>query len=554
MSVTVIYDLPMKTRDGVTLYSTVYLPDRFGKYPLIVLRSPYDPEKPCFSSYCADFCKQGIGVLCQSVRGTGPSEGEFDPCRQECYDGEDFLEWVKTLDFCNGNIVTNGESYPGHTQWQLARHGRDVLKGITPHNAPLNLFPLAIRRGGAFCASMGYSWALTLRKNRLHNTDKVDWAEVHKHLPMNTKDEAVGLEPWGIWRAWMAHPCDGDFWRGPFDAKSEIGKVTAAAFITGGWFDAFLKDTLDAFSSIRKNGASKEAREFTRCVMEPLDHDMRTFDVDYGEGHLAGIIKTRGTFMENILKNPHEDPLPGHPAMRYFLMGSNEWRETDEWPLKETVYTPFYLHSAGAANTVYGDGVIDANEPDGIEQDDIFLYNPEDPVPTWGGNHLGFTKAGQRRQNEIEKRSDVLVFTSEKLTEDMDVIGNVRAMIYAATDGRDTDFTVRLCDVAEDGTSYNICDGILRGRFRNGQEKEELLEPGKVYEYDIDCWATAWTFKAGHRIRVQVSSSNFPAFDRNLNTGLDLTASSEIRIAKQTVCHKAGCASRIILPVIPKKG
>ena len=543
MSVTVIYDLPMKTRDGVTLYSSVYLPDRFGKYPLIVLRSPYDPDTPCFSDYCAGFCKQGLGVLCQSVRGTGPSEGEFDPCRQECYDGEDFLEWVKNLDFCDGNIVTNGESYPGHTQWQLARHGKDVLKGITPHNAPLNLFPLALRRGGAFCGSMGYSWAINMRKRRLHDNNPVDWAKVHKHLPMNTKDEAAGLEPWKIWRDWMAHPCDGEFWRGPFDAKSEIGNVTAAAFITGGWFDVFLKDTLDAFSAIRKNGASRAAREFTRCVMEPLDHDMRTHDVDYGEGHLAGIIQTRAKFMENMLRDPENDPLPDQPVMRYFVMGSNEWRETDEWPLKETVYTPFYLHE---------NGEIDDVEPVADEADDTFIYDPENPVPTLGGNHLGFVPAGQRIQTEIEARNDVLVYTSEPMKEDLDVIGNVRATLYAATDGKDTDFTVKLCDVTEDGVSRNICDGIIRARFRNGLDHEELLQPGKVYAYDIDCWATAWTFKAGHRIRIQVSSSNFPAFDRNTNTGLHLTESSEVRKAEQTICHKPGSASCIILPVIPK--
>ena len=174
-------------------------------------------------------------------------------------------------------------------------------------------------------------------------------------------------------------------------------------------------------------------------------------------------------------------------------------------------------------------------------------------MPTLGGNHLGFVPAGQRIQTEIEARNDVLIYTSEPMKEDLDVIGNVHATLYAATDGKDTDFTVRLCDVTEDGVSRNICDGIIRARFRNGLDHEELLQPGKVYSYDIDCWATAWTFKVGHRIRIQVSSSNFPAFDRNTNTGLHLTESGEVRKAEQTICHKPGAASCIILPVIPKK-
>lgn len=553
MSVTVIFDLEMKTRDGVTLRSDVYLPDRKGKYPLIVLRSPYNADDPVFSRYCAEFCKQGIGVVCQSTRGTGASDGDFNISRQECEDGEDFLNWIAEQDFCNGNIVTNGESYPGHTQWQLARHGHSVMKGLTPHNAPLEFYSVAMRTGGAWGFGLATVWAFGTRLRRLHSDLKIDWNTMRWHLPLADLDTAIGLEKWQVWQDWMQHVTRDEFWRGSADAMSAVPNVTAPAFITGGWFDAFLPQTLQVFSEMRKNAGSEQARKFTRLVMEPLDHDMRTHDIDYGPEHLAGIIKTRNRFMANILKDPENDPLPDQPPAHLFVMGSNKWIDAEEWPLPETQYTNVYLRGCAPANSVAGSGKLSFDAPAGNDEiTEHFYYNPMEPVPTWGGCTLGIA-VGQRWQDDIEKRSDVLVFTSEPLTEDLDVIGNVKAVIYAATDGKDTDFTVKVCDVGPDGRSINLCDGLLRGRFLNGFDEEILLEPGKAYAYGIDCWATSWTFLKGHRIRVQVSSSNFPRFDRNLNTGLHLTRSSELRIASQTVFHNADMPSHVILPVIPRK-
>lgn len=549
MPVTTIFKLPMKTRDGVTLYSDVYLPSATGKYPLIVLRSPYDPEDSCFSSYCADFCKEGIGVVCQSVRGTGGSEGIMDVSRQECDDGEDFLNWIAQQDFCNGCICTNGESYPGHTQWQVARHGHSVLKGVTPHNAPLNLFTVAMRPGGAWGFGLASMWAFGVYSRRNHVEQKVPWKEAMWHLPLKTMDNALGFEEWPLWRQWMEHVCNDDFWRGKGDAMQDIPKMTAPAFITGGWYDAFLPQTLEAFSRLRKEGATEQARKFTKCVMEPLDHDMRTHDIDYGPDHLAGIIQTRNRFMANILRDQEHDPLPDCAPIRFFVMGSNRWMEADEWPLPQTKYTNLYLCGNERANSVLGGGKLSFDAPGGIEE--TFLYNPLEPVPTVGGNNLGNIAPGQRWQTDIEKRADVLVFTSDVLENDMDVIGQVKALIYAATSAKDTDFTAKLCDVYPDGRSINICDGLIRGRFMNGQDEEILLEPGKVYPFGIDLWSTAWTFKKGHRIRVQISSSNFPRFDRNTNTGGHLTASAEMKIAQQTVYHNEAYPSHIILPVIP---
>ncbi len=547
--VTVIFNEEMQTRDGVILKADVYLPSRTGKYPLIVLRSPYNSDNPCFSQFCADFCEQGIGVVCQAVRGTAASQGDFNISRQECDDGKDFLEWIATRDYCNGSIVTNGESYPGHTQWQVARHGDDVLKGITPHNAPLNFYKVAIRPNGAWCNGFATFWALGQRARRIAKSPALSWDKAQWLLPLETIDEKLGLGEWNLWRQWMEHVTEDDFWHGENDAMSLIQNVTAPAFITGGWFDCFLPQTLEAFSRMRKESKTERARKLTRCIIEPLDHNMATHDIDYGENHLDAIIAKRNRFMAGMLTDQDKDPLPELPPMRYFLMGKNEWRETNEWPLPETRYTKLYIHGECAANSLSGKGTLSFDEPANEEFTDAFYYNPLDPVPTCGGNNLGIS-AGQKWQDTIEKRSDVLFYTSTPLDKELTITGNVEALIYAATDGHDTDFTVKLCDVCPDGRSVNLCDGIIRGRFRNGLDKEELLEPGKVYPFTIDCWATAWTFKEGHSIRVQISSSNFPRFDRNLNTGLHLTKSTELRVAHQQIYHTAEYPSCVVLPVI----
>jgi len=550
MSVTVIFNLPMKTRDGVTLYSDVYLPARTGKYPLIVLRSPYNSPTPVYSQYCADFCEQGIGVVCQAVRGTANSGGDFNISRQEVEDGEDFLNWIAEQDFCNGCICTNGESYPGHTQWQLIRHAHPVLKGITPCNGPFDFFNVAFRPGGAWGFGLASMWAFGVHSARTHEKQTVPWDKAMWHLPLRTLDTALGFKEWPLWQEWMKHTTFDSYWK-PADASLDFPKMVAPAFLTGGWYDAFLPQTLKAFSEMRKRAGSEQARKFTKLVMEPLDHDMRTHDIDYGPDHLGNIIETRGRFMKNVLLDQEHDPLPDQPPMRFFVMGSNRWMDAVEWPLPNTQYTKVYLHSGSPSNSVAGQGTLSLQPPAGDEFKEEFIYNPLQPVPTLGGNNLGTICPGQRWQDEIEKRSDVLVFTGEPFEKDTDVIGNFRAVIYASTTAKDTDFTVKICDVYPDGRSVNLCDGLLRGRFLNGNEAEVLLEPDRIYPFEIDCWATAWTFLRGHRLRVQVSSSNFPRFDRNLNTGKHMTFDSEVKTARQTVYHDAAHPSHVILPVIP---
>ncbi|MBM3944078.1 MAG: CocE/NonD family hydrolase, partial [SAR202 cluster bacterium] len=240
--------------------------------------------------------------------------------------------------------------------------------------------------------------------------------------------------------------------------------------------------------------------------------------------------------------------------LRLFVMGANEWRNESEWPLARTKFTPWYFHSGGKANSLTGDGTLSPKKP-AAEKPDTYTYDPRFPTPTRGGCNCcdpEIVAWGAYDQRSVEYRQDVLVYTSEPLKEDMEVTGPVIVKLHASTDCRDTDFTAKLVDVYPDGYAVNLCDGIIRGRYRESTSKQKLLKPGQTYEFTIDLWPTSNVFLKGHRIRVDISSSNFPRFDRNPNTGNRFGYDTEMRVANQTVFHESARPSHIILPVIPK--
>lgn len=557
MPFTVYPMIMMPLRDGVKLATDVYLPDTTGKFPVIVRRSPYSPAKGrAIDADAHDFCRQGIGLVVQDCRGTGRSEGEADLWAQERDDAEDFMNWLSAQEWFNGRMVMNGESYPGATQWQAARCANPVMKGLTPHNGPLDYYHIAYYVSGAYSFGIGICWAMGMQIRRLGLTEPPRGSEDAetrmRSLPLREQDRAWGLpSEWPLFRQWIAHPLFDGFWK-RMDAFQDIPKMTAPAYITGGWFDAFLMDTLHAFTRMRSCAGSEQARQFTRLVIEPFNHDMCLGDADYGKFFRAGIIGIRNRFMANILKNPDEDPLPDEPPVKLFVMGSNRWIHADEWPLPCRP-TPFYLHGKSPANSVRGGGTLSPFEPDDSESADTFVYDPENPVPTLGGNNLGFMSSCQRVQKTVEQRSDVLVYTSEPLERDMDVIGYVKAVLYAASSAPDTDFTVKLCDVYPDGTSLNLCDGLVRASRRDGTETAAPpLKPDEVIRFEIDCWATCVTLLKGHRIRIQVSSSCFPKFDRNPNTGHPFAEDSADSLvpAVQKILHTKEYPSHILLPVV----
>lgn len=537
MKETVYFSVKVPMRDGTLLATDIYLPYANGKFPCILIRSPYGGCSSV-SDYCIGYAQKGYAFVQQDCRGTCASPGESDLWRQEKDDGEDCLKWLEKEPWFNGNLVTNGESYPGHTQWQLARSGNPVLKGITPHNAPLDLNGTINYHNGAMALSVALFWGLAMRARRIGV--HIDAKKALGRLPLLSADEASGLGKWDLWRKWVAQQT-----RSPeteeVNILRDIGRVAAPAYITAGWFDAFLKDSIRAFTELKKRGKTPEARNFTRLCIEPLDHDMRTHEVDYGKNHLHDIVSVRDRFMEGLMANPHADPLEGEAAVTLFVMGSNKWLCADGWPVPGLSVKPLYL---GRGWTLL------ENAPGEENGFDSFIYNPGNPVPTLGGNNLGSVCPGQREQSSIEEREDVLVYTSEPLEKDLTVIGELYATIWGSSTAPDTDFTVKLCDVHPDGRSYNVADGIIRARYRTGEDSETFLECDKPEEFKIDLWATATTFLAGHRIRLQVSSSNFPRFDANPNSPLPHGLEERITSARQCVFRSRAMASRIDLPVL----
>ena len=345
--------------------------------------------------------------------------------------------------------------------------------------------------------------------------------------------------------------------------EERYADVEVPAYGIGGWYDLFLQSTLDNFMGVNKHGRPP-GRGNQKVVIGPWIHncgdtgrDTRTGAVDFGDAARIDLLSEHVRWFDHWLKGV-DNGITQEPPVNVFVMGANRWRKADSWPVPGTRYTPFYLHSRGNANSLFGDGTLDATTPSS-ESPDEFIYDPKHPVMTLGGNScctelLDPVSMGPQDQQPSEWRPDVLVYTSSPLQEDLDVIGPVTMVLHAASDARDTDFTAKLVDVHANGTAINIAQGIIRARYRDSWEEPTLLEPGEVYRYEIDLWSTANRFLAGHSIRIEVSSSNFPQFDRNPNTGNAFGLDAELRVARQTILHDAEHPSHVVLPIVPMDG
>ena len=535
-------------RDGVKLHTVVYMPDDDRKHPVVLVRSPYYPQDN-IAMPNEEHLEKGIIFISQACRGTGKSEGEFYPWHNEINDGEDCLKWISAQSWCDGRIVMDGSSYPGGTQWYAAFSSNPALLGIAPHVAPANCYDSPNYVGGAFCLELSMEWGLGMHyRNGGYPEMDLDWKKLVRHLPLKDIDKEAGLRKVDFWHDWLEHNSYGPYWEAT-DLNKHYQKIKIPVYVSGGWFDIYSKATLENFVGMKTRAGSEKARKLTRCVIGPWSHGELVESMDCGENaSLEDAFKIRAEFLKNILEDPDSDPLPGEPPLKYFMMGKNEWRKSDTWPVKGIVETEYFLHSSGSANTRFGDGYLDRTAPSD-EAADVFIYDPHNPVPTNGGCTLCIER-GVFDQRQVEERNDVLVFSTAALTEDIEVAGNIKLILYAATNCLDTDFTAKLVDVYPDGQALNLCDGIIRARHRDSLENSKLLEKNKIYEYDIDCWVTANCFLKGHKIRIEVSSSNFPRFDRNPNTGHKFAEDSELKIASQTIYHDSKHPSRLILPVL----
>jgi putative CocE/NonD family hydrolase len=549
-------------RDGVKLYADIYRPKPEGRYPTIVIRTPYGVQRDGVHENVIRFAQHGYAVVVQDVRGRYESEGVWEPFRSEAKDGFDSIEWAAKQPWSNGKVATQGGSYLGHVQWAAASQTPPSLVAMFPAVASTNIFSNWIGHGGAFRLSFNYGWGAVRMPHRImlpqywhteaYSPEELRYSTILWHLPLREGDVRSGGNAVQHYRDWLKHESYDDYWREISD-EERFAKVMVPAHTSGGWFDIFLAGTINGYVGMRKQGGSERARRESRMIVGPWGHGPTRVvgDVDFGVIAMRRLFDLELRWFDHYLKGI-DNGIERDPPVEIFYMGVNKWQKAADWPLPGTRFTPFYLASGGSANSLRGDGVIAAGKPAGAASD-TYTYDPSNPTPTLGGNNCCGTptEAGPRDQRPVENRNDVLVYTSGILSEPMAIAGPVKMKLFAATDGPDTDWTVKLVDVYPNGFAMNIAEGMLRAKFRNGLGKPAALRPGEMYEFDVDLVGTANVFRPGHRIRVDITSSNFPQFDRNPNTGEALGSSAKLRVARQTVFHSADKASHIVLPVVP---
>ncbi len=548
-------------RDGVRLYADIYRPARAGRYPVIVVRTPYGKQREGIHRDLIAFAQRGYAVVVQDTRGRFESEGDWDPFRYEAEDGYDTIEWAARQEFSDGKVATYGGSYLGNVQWQAAAEGPPSLVAIFPMVASTSLYHNSFYHGGAFKLALAAGWGIARNPRRVmypqtwHTEtfapeewryDRLLW-----HLPLATLDEALSGEVVRHYRDWIRHQSYDEYWRS-MSVEERFSMVKVPAHVWGGWYDLLLGGTLNGFTGMRREGGTEAARRETKMTVGPWGHGpSRKFgDVDFGPEADRVPFERNLRWMDHYLKGG-DNGIDREPPVEIFYMGINRWVHHQDWPVPGTKVTPYYFSSGGQANSLRGDGVLNTSRPAGAEADH-YVYDPDNAVPTLGGNDCcgAPIPIGPIDQRPVEARSDVLVYTSEILREPLAVAGPVKAKLYVSTDAPDTDFFVKLVDVHPNGFAMNIAEGILRARFRRGLDRMELLKPGEVYELEVDMRGTANVFLPGHRIRVDLTSSNFPQFDRNPNTGEDLGTSARRRPARQAVYHSARHPSHIVLPVV----
>jgi putative CocE/NonD family hydrolase len=567
--VTVEHGVAMKTRDGVTLKADIYRPGGDGKYPTLLQRTPYNKDNA--AGFGREAAARGYLVVVQDTRGRYTSEGEWYVFKHESEDGYDTVEWAAALPNSNGKVGMFGGSYVGATQMLAAIAHPPHLAGIAPWVTASNYHENWTYQGGAFEQWFNESWTSGLAQDTLdrvirENTSPTVGTTVlplnrypvfNIPPPQNAADLTGRLAPYFL--DWLAHPNYDEYWK-QWSIEENYQNIQVPALNMAAWYDIFQGGSIRNYLGLKAHAGNEAARNGQRLVVAIGGHS--------GSGRKIGAMdfgaaaaefdpdQTTLEWYDYLLKGKQNQFADAAKPVRIFVMGKNEWRNEAEWPLKRARETRYLLHSAQDAAGPSSNGFLYTGPLEfRSEGSDTYVYDPANPVPTTGGPLCcnGEEPAGPRDQKKVEARADVLVYSTAPLEQDMEVTGPVMLDLFAKTTGADTDFTAKLVDVGPDGFAQNLTEGILRAKFRESTKGEpKPITPGQIYEYKIDMWSTSNVFLKGHRIRLEVSSSNFPRFDRNLNTGKNAANDAEIVKATNTVLHDAEHRSALILPVIPQ--
>ena len=549
-------------RDGVILYADVYRPAPAGKYPVIVSRTPYSTERaPSAYSAAVFFARRGYAYVFQDVRGRHESEGKWDPFRYEQEDGYDTIEWAAVQPWSNGKVGMQGASYLGHVQWQAALKNPPHLVAIFPNLASTSIYHDTVTFNGGFRLSLAFGWGPVRQESRimqnpnLHTLEngpaELSFEKILWHLPLNDMQKLAGRHA-QFYQDWLGHPGYDDYWKS-MSVEERFESIGIPVHTFGGWYDILAQGTLNGFVGVRKKGKTALAREKSRMIIGPWGHGstQKYGDIDFGPAALVDAQAAELRWYDYWLKSI-ENGIGSDPPVKIFVMGKNEWRAENEYPLARAKSRNLYFHSGGGANSLRGDGGLTWEEPGADSRPDRYRYDPDAPVPSLGGSNCCGTPtpAGPVDQRPVEGRNDVLVYTSAFLDKELEVTGPLKLVLYGSSDAPDTDFVAKLVDVYPDGRAINLAEGIVRARYRETLSQAKLMEPGVVYKFEINMLATSNVFLKGHRIRVDVTSSHFPQFDRNPNTGEPFAASARVRVAAQTIHHSRQHPSHIVLPVV----
>ena len=544
-----------KMRDGVTLVADIYRPKTLGKYPVILQRTPYDRKGDAVTARM--LASHGYVVILQDTRGRFDSEGQFYPFKYESQDGYDTVEWAAGLDCSNGKVGMYGASYVGATQMLAAMARPPHLAAILPYVTASEYYDGWTYENGALMQWFASSWASflsldTIRKLALGHAQMRTWAEELpvENYPLLKLPEAIDYAPY--FRDWVLHEREDEYWR-QWKVSDHYSEISVMGLHMGGWHDIFVKGSIRNFMGLQSSGPTPEVREGQKMIIGPWAHaatspEGKVGDVVFGKEAVLDNSKITLDWADYVLKGIQNQFASGAPV-RIFVMGENKWRDEQEFPLARARSAKYYLRTPEAKAA----GGLLSLEPAKDEPPREYLYDPDQPVPTLGGRLCCGPElpAGPFDLRPYDTRSDVLVYSTPVLEKDVEATGFITLEFYAKSTALDTDFTAWLADVEPNGYARYLADGIVRARYRNSTEKAELLTPGEIYKYTIDLWATSNLFRKGHQIQVYLSSSNFPRFNRNLNTGEMTLGSVRMSKAHQTVYSDSKHPSALILPVVP---
>ena len=546
------HDIAIPMRDGTILRADIYKPVDEGKFPVIVTRSPYGKGSEYGNGIKA--AAAGMVYVAEDCRGRFASAGEWYPFRVEGNDGFDTVEWAARLPYSNGKVAVSGGSYAGVTALLAAAAQPPHLVAAAILESGINYYNDWTYVGGVLQQNFIESWTSVLSRSSITAADGGfdllghSWV-FNLTLPIDQYPIAKGAtsKETGFFKDFLAHPADDAYWQ---SMSADPAKIKVPVFIIGGWYDIFSLNEITTFNAIRTRGGSESARKHSLLLVGPWTHGLFTpmqGTTDFGPGSTKDVLAETLNWLKSQLFNGAATQATS-PTVRYFTMGTNVWKFSDTWPPQPVNSLTLLLDSAGHANTSTGDGVLLLSGSASHAASDSFTYDPMHPVPTIGGGLCCSVVApGAFSQQSVEERKDVLVYSTPVLSKDLEVSGDVSLHLFVTSTAKDTDFTGKLVDVAADGTTHNVCDGIRRMRFANSLSQEHLVKPGDVVELTIDLGPTSNAFLAGHRLRVEVSSSNFPKFARNLNTGQDGYHSTAAQIATNTILHDRSHPSELIV-------